>query len=292
MKRTLILLLLACSLSLRGLSQGYICIDNLPFTSLKDNDGHRRGKGGMVRYSGNYTFSLPSPNWRMTLSASYAAMDNTGEASLLNPDEMLNASVTFINVKPLSKRWSRIATIGGGVYADLDEVDWGSLVAVGSLTFAYRLNPHTSIGVGGGVTTTYGVPVVLPMFFLQWAGGGEWRVTASMKPFPDVRIVKPLGEAVRLELTAIEMEAMSATMRVVGKQRTYSTMMLRSAAELSVKLSPKMSFYGGVGSVWRRTSRLTRRSYGGFFDNFDFSQSNRYHFGTALRLSAGFRYGL
>ena len=37
----------------------------------------------------------------------------------LNPDNILNASLNISHVRPLSDKWSIIASVGGGVYASV-----------------------------------------------------------------------------------------------------------------------------------------------------------------------------
>lgn len=297
--RVLSIVLLA-SLSLQGFCQGYVNYDYLPSSSFKDKEGNGHGSGSLQRISGRCTIPLlrklnerSQPTaWGMTLSASYGMMDNKGEARELNPDRVLNASFTVSHLRPLSERWSLMASLGCGIYAAPDEVRWQSLLANGSFIFAYRLHGNLSIGIGGGLTNSYGVPIIMPMCYLNWRTNGRYEVTIDIANAPKVQVATQAGKAVRLELTAIEMDGMSAVMRVDGKQKIYSSTMIRSGLNASFRLFGKASVYVGVGGAWLRSTKITDRNLKSFFKSFsDDGDKDKCSFGTSLRFSVGFRYG-
>lgn len=289
--------LLAC-FSLWGFCQGYMNYDYLPSSTFKDKEGNKHGSGDLQKISGRYTIPLSrklnernQPTvWSMTLSASYGMMDNKGEAQNLNPNRVLNTSFTVSNLRPLSRRWSLITSLGCGIYADPDEVRWQSLLANGAFIFVYRLRNNLSIGIGGGLTNSYGVPIIMPMGYLNWKTNGRYEVTIDIANAPKIQVATQAGKAVRLELTAIEMDGMSAVMRVDGKQKIYSSTMIRSGLNASFRFSGKARFYTGVGGVWLRSTRKTDRNLKSFFKSLS-DDGDKYHFGTTLRLSVGFRYG-
>lgn len=300
MSNRILLSLLLAGMSLQGLCQGYVDYDYMPSSSFKDKEGNRYGSGNLQRISGRYTLPLSrklnarnQPTaWGMTLSASYAIMENGGEACELNPDRVLNTSLTVSHLRPLSRRWSLLASLGCGIYAVPADIRWHSLLANGAFIFVYRLRENLSIGVGGGLTNSYGVPIVMPMGYLNWRTNSRYEVIIDVANALKVQVATQAGKAVRLELTAIEMDGMSAVMRVDGKQKLYSSTMIRSGLDASFRLIGKASIYAGVGGVWLRSSDVTERNLKSFFKSLsDDDEENKYRFAPALRFSVGFRYG-
>ena len=155
MRSKLLLISLLASFRLSGFSQGYVNYDYLTSSSLKDKDGNKYGESNLQRISGRYTIPLSRTmneskqptGWSMTLAASYGMMDNRDGAQDWNPDRILNASLSVAHVRPLSERWSLIASLGGGIYASPDEVSWQSLLASGAFIFVYRVRDNFSVGV-------------------------------------------------------------------------------------------------------------------------------------------------
>lgn len=300
MSNRVIWTVLLVSLSLRSFCQGYVNYDHLPSSTFKDKEGNKHGSGSLQRISGRYTIPLSRHQnernqptaWGMTLSASYGIMDNEGEARELNPDHVLNTSLTVSHMRPLSERWSLIASLGCGIYSAPDEIRWQSLLANGSFIFAYRLRDNLSIGIGGGLTNSYGVPIIMPMGYLNWKTNGRYEVTIDIANAPKIQVATQAGKAVRLELTAIEMDGMSAVTRVDGKQKIYSSTMIRSGLNASFRLLGKASVYAGVGGAWLRSTEITDRNLKSFFKSLsDDGDKGKYRFCTSLRFSVGFRYG-
>lgn len=297
MRNRVLLVVLLASYSLRGLCQGYVNYDYLPSSSFKDKEGNKQGSGNLQKISGRYTIPLSrklngrnqSTAWSMTLSASYGMMDNKGEAHILNPNRVLNTSLAVSNLRPLSKRWSLITSLGCGIYAEPDEIRWQSLLANGSFIFAYRLRDNLSIGIGGGLTNSYGVPIIMPMGYLNWKTNGWYEVTIDIANAPKIQVATQVGKAVRLELTAIEMDGMSAVMQMDGKQKIYSSTMIRSGLNASFRLFGKASVYAGLGGVWRRSTKITDRNLKSFFKSLG-DDGDKYLFGTSFRFSVGFRH--
>ena len=289
---------MACS-SLTGFCQGFINYENVASTTLKDKAGNKYGTGDLQRINGRVSFPLSrslnvrnQPTaWGLTLSASYGKMNNEGDARKLNPDEVLNTTLTVSHLRPLSERWSMMASLGAGIYAMPDEIRWRSILANGAVFFIYRLHDNLSLGVGGGITNSYGVPLLLPMGYLKWQTEGRYNVIIDIANAPKVQVTTEIGKACRLELTAIEIDGMSAVMNVDGEHKLYSSTMLRSGLTASLRVFEKASVYAGVGGVWKRSSRITDRNMKSFFKKFN-DDTDRYNFGPSLRLSVGFQYGL
>lgn len=280
-------------------AQGFIETDYLTRSEMSDNGGAKHGNGDMLRVKGRCTLPLSvkvnegsQPTmWSATLAASYATMNNEGEALTINPDEIVNASLNISHVRPLSSHWQLIASLGAGVYAQPSEVAWRSILANGAAIFAYKFSDNLSAGFGVGLTNSYGVPMIMPMGYLSWRTGGNVRVQVDMASGMSVKVSTALGKRFTLELTAIEIDGMSAVRRIDGKSKIYSTMMMRSTLSPSLNLSKKLKLRFGIGGTWLRSVRLTDRNLKGFVNSFG-DDDGKYRFRPSLRLSAGVSYGL
>ena len=126
------------------LGQASISYDYMPGSSLRDESGNKYGSGSMMVVSGRYNLPISVKHdekgrlvaWSATLNGAYGTLDNKGQARELNPDKIVNASLNISHVRPLSDRWSIIASIGGGIYAPQHEVTAKSVLANGGVIFA------------------------------------------------------------------------------------------------------------------------------------------------------------
>lgn len=77
--------------------------------------------------------------WTVSIQGSLYDLRGTGEGANQNPDDILNASVNVTHIRPLSERWSIIATLGFGIYSAPDEISWSSVLANGGCLFIYAV---------------------------------------------------------------------------------------------------------------------------------------------------------
>jgi hypothetical protein len=218
----LVLWLAAWPFCCRG--QGYISYDYLPESSLKDDLGNEYGSGSLMMVSGRYNLPLSVRHddkgrlvaWSATVNAAYGVFHNKGQARELNPDNLLNASLNISHIRPLSDKWSIIASVGGGVYAPLDGVSMKTLLANGAIIFVYKLRKNLDLGIGAGLTNSYGIPMILPMMYFSWRNAGRYELKVDMSSGMKVSVATWLNKKLKLELTALDMDGMSAVMEVDG----------------------------------------------------------------------------
>lgn len=281
-----------------GFCQGVFNSEYVPSSSLKGRDGGKHGSGDLLRLSARHSVQISremdggrlARAWVATVSAAYAIQGGKGEARDINPRRILNANLTLSHQRALPGRWSILASAGFGVYAPDNEIRWHSILANGSFIFAYRLRGNLSVGVGGGLTNSYGPPIVIPMGYLNWKTGGKYELTVDVANAPKIKVATQAGERLRMELTAIEMNGMTAVAKIRGKEKIYSSTMLKSGLAVSLRIGGNADIYGSVGGVWLRSVRLTDRNLRGFFKSFG-SDGDRFRYRPSFNCGIGLRCG-
>lgn len=282
----------------QGFCQGVFNSEYVSSSSLKDRDGGKHGSGDLLRLSARHSVQISremdggrlARAWAATVSAAYAIQGRKGEAREINPGRILNANLTLSRQRALSGRWSILASAGFGVYAPDNEIRWHSILANGSLIFAYRLCENLSVGLGGGLTNSYGPPIMIPMGYLKWKTGGKYELTVDVANAPKIKVATQVGGRLRMELTAIEMNGMTAVAKIRGKQKIYSSTMLRSGLAALLRIGGNADIYGSVGGVWLRSVRLTDRNLGSFFKSLG-GDGDKFRYSPSLSCGIGLRYG-
>ena len=181
------------------LSQGYIEGGLIPNRDFQDDDKNRLGAASEWQISGRYTipFSVKTNEngqpivWAGTVSGQYVKMNNHDGACEVNPHDVLNLSLNVSHRRPLSERWYMMASIGAGIYSAPDEIAFRSVLANGGIVFAYKWRNNLDIGLGAGLTNSYGVPLVMPMGYLKWTTTGKYEIDVeavnALKPKSVIR---------------------------------------------------------------------------------------------------------
>lgn len=291
--------LIIASLATYGYGQGYIQYDYIPTSTLKDGLNNPYGSGNIQIMSGNCNIPLSVKHnaekqpivWNTTLRFAYATLENQGQAKELNPDDILNGSLNLTHIRPISKKWNLIASIGGGIYSPTNEISAKSILANGGIIFVYDLNRNLKLGAGIGVTNSYGVPMVMPMLYLSWQKTGKYEFKIDMSNGMKVSSSVWLYRMLKLELTALEVDGMSAVVNTGGQSRIYSTVMLRSHLSPSFHFNKHIELYASVGGNWLRGITLSERSMKGFFNAMkNDREEDKLRFDVALRVSTGVRF--
>lgn len=282
-----------------GYGQGYIQYDYIPASTLKDGLDRQHGSGNMQIVSGGYNIPLSMKYndekqpvvWSANVRLAYGTLANRGEARTFNPDNLFNGSLNLTHIRPISKKWGFIASVGGGIYAATDEISPKSILANGGIVFVYKWNKNLSIGAGVGLTNSYGIPMVMPMMYLSWQKTGRYAfkidVSGGLKMSASVR----LNRLMRVELVALEMDGMSTVRDIGGKSQIYSTVMLKSYVCPSFRIGKHIELYAGIGGNWLRGIKMSERSLKGFLNALkDDNEEDDLRFGVALRTSAGVRF--
>lgn len=284
---------------IKSLAQSYIKYDYL-FSSRFKEEGKKDklGSGDLMKISGGYTlpFSVKQNElgqvtaWSATLGGSYSILENKGMASELNPDKVLNANLNISHIRPLSRKWSLVASIGGGIYSEPDNVSWKSVLINGGVIFIYKVSNKLDVGIGAGITNSYGTPIAMPMAYLKLNLTGKYEVKIDVSNKIEIAGIAKFGDKFHLKLVAMEMDGISAVMENDGKSMIYSSVMMRSFLSPEFKFGKSSTVFLGGGAVWTRSSKLSERTLKSFWNNFKNDDDDLY-FKPAGYLTLGFRYG-
>lgn len=111
-------------------AQVVIKTEYIASSSYRDENNNQVGeKGNFTSIQGGLQIpvlvkmnELNQPTaWAVALQGSYTSMHNQDLSTDYCLNELLNPQLVLIHTRPLSARWSIIATLGGGIYTDLSE---------------------------------------------------------------------------------------------------------------------------------------------------------------------------
>jgi len=278
-------------------AQGFIATEYMPASSFKDEAGNKLGSGDLLKVSGRYTLPLSLKQneagqpimWSASIGGTYAVLDNKNMVLDINPDEVLNASLNLNHVRPLSEKWYLIASLGGGVYSAPDAITWRSILVNGGVIFVYKCRQNLDIGIGAGVTNSFGVPIIMPMVFVNWKLTGNYEVGVNLSSGMEISAAVKFGERFKLRLVALEMDGISSVVDVEGKSMIYGSAMIRSYLCPEYRIGRKTCLYLGAGGNWLRSAKLTNRTLKGFAKSFS-SDEKEPNFYPSVYLTAGIRY--
>lgn len=269
--------------------------DYLSTSALNDRYNNTYGDGNLSLISGRFNLPLSfkmnekrQPTmWNATLNMKYGILDNDGEARFYNPNKIINSGITFSHIRPINNQWFMIASLGAGIYAPHDYIRLNSILANGGLVFVYTMRNYLKIGFGGGLTTSFGAPMVMPMVYVSWERKGKYQFNIDFMGRLKVSASTFINPKLKLELVGLEMDGISAVMKINGKSKIYSSTMLKSYLGATFQIDKHMGISVSAGVDWRRTAKLRDRKINELFDFRD--KTDRY-FGTSFRSTVSIHY--
>lgn len=280
-------------------AQSYIETGYTPSRSFIDKNRNKHGSGDLWQTKGRYSFPISTkmnPNgqpvvWAGTVSGMYALMNNEGYAAEYNPGQILNLSFNVSHIRPLSKKskkWYIISSLGAGIYSAPNDIAWRSILVNGAVVFAYRLHKNLDVGVGAGLTNSFGVPLVMPMTFLKWTSSGKFEIKVESMGNINASAAYRFNE--RFKLAAVcNMDGMSSVFRKDGKNKIYSVMRMRAFLQPELRVGKRSAIYLNAGGELFHSVNITNMSIKGFADNF--TKNDRWKFRQTFNVMAGFKYG-
>ncbi|MDR1557853.1 MAG: DUF6268 family outer membrane beta-barrel protein [Tannerellaceae bacterium] len=292
----LVLLVLGTSYNVHA--QAYFKSEYATASSFKDeNNQETGGSGDMFKLQGGFSLPLSYKQYdngrvkalAVSLDAAYGIFNNKGISTDLHPDNILNTTVSLTYLTPISNKWSLLAVLGGGVYSDPSKITAKSILGSGGALFVYHILDNLDIGVGVGVTNSYGVPMALPMGYINWHMDGKYEVRVNMLENMEISGAVKFNDWFKLRLIGFELDGMSAVMDVDGESKLFGTMSMKSGLQADFKIGKQSSIQITGGGNWYRDAVVVNRSIKDYFRWFgrEFDPS----FKTAGYFSIGYKYG-
>lgn len=262
-----------------------------------DNNQETGGSGDMFKVQGGFSLPLSVKQYdngrvkmlAVSVDASYGIFNNKGISTDLHPEKILNTTLSLTYLTPISSKWSILAVLGGGVYSDPSHITGKSILGSGGALFVYHILNNLDIGIGVGVTNSYGVPMALPMGYVNWQIDGKYEVKVNMLENMEISGAVRLNDWFKLRLIGFEMDGMSAVMDVDGKSKLFGTVSMKSGLQADFKIGKQSSIQVTGGGNWYRDAVLVNRTIKDYFRWF----GNEYDpsFKTSGYFSIGYKYG-
>lgn len=290
--------LCACVASAQTLEVSNAVISSSDYTDSRDNV---LGNGWIDQLRASYTFPISTRLtddkkpvvWRGVLRGTYSHLANNGMAAAYNPDNILNATANVMHIRPIASQWTLIATAGVGIHTAFDDITWRDISVNAAAIFSYKHSYKLDYGIGAALITTYGWPLVLPMPYVRWHSGaateapkpGTWGFDVNFMGHFQAVASTYLTKDIALKVNLLEMESTFANMKTDGKWKVYSSTTMQSSVCPSLRLASG-TLSAAFGVAWQRSTRISDRSYSGFFKGFN--HNRRRDFGTAVYVSVGY----
>lgn len=268
-------------------------------SKYKDIDNQKTGgKGDALILSGMaqipFYLKMDENNhptaWGIVLGGSYTNLSNKYIPKELSPSEILNAQLSLIHLRPISKKWSILAGAGVGFYtahADLSDITMKNILGHGALTFIWHLRDNLDVGAGLAVNTSFGYPMAFPAFYANWRLDDRYEVNVEMMNAFEISAGVKFNDMFKLKLMS-SVNGSLALEKINGKDMMFSHQYIVAGLRPEFKFS-KLSALVTVGISADRTAYYEERSLKAFFKTM--GRENDPHFTTAPYFSATLRYG-
>lgn len=291
----IISIILSVALTQTAIAQVFIKTEYIPPSSYRDENNNKvGGKGDFMSIQGSLQipvsvkmneFNQPTA-WALALQGSYASMQNQDLSTDYCLNKLLNAQLVLMHTRPLSKRWSIIAMLGGGIYTDLSEFSGKCILGQGGVLFVRKMNPNLDLGGGVAINNVLGFPMAFFALYLDWHKNGKYEFNLSMASKFEISAGMKLNPKLKLRLVG-EANGMSAVVEKDGESKifvhNYSTIRLQPELKVGKLLTAQMS--AGISLI--RDVYFQDRTIKAFYADVE----DYPHFGVAPYVSVGLKYG-
>lgn len=279
-------------------AQMLVKTEYLTRSSFMEDEENKIGSGDLLKISGRYSMPLSVKRyesgrpimWIVSAVGSYGILNNKGMAKEANPNNILNVSLNLAHTRPISDKWYLIMSSGLGIYSVPDAISTKSILFNGGVIFIRKIRNTLDLGIGLGLTNSYGIPLAMPMSIIKWELPGKYEVNADIANGMEISISVKLTDKLKLKLIAMELDGMSSIMNIEEKSMIYATTIMKSYLSVEYKPNRSVIFYIGAGSAWMRSVTITNRNLKDFFSNL-FHNNRKLDFKGTTYITAGLRYG-
>ncbi len=233
MRIFLLTILILAALTSRVCAQINIKAEYIGWSDYRDRVNDRiEGKGDAKIVSGNVQIPFSRKlnenkrltMWGMAISGMYTSFGDKKLPRNVSPEEILNGQISLTHIRPISRNWSMLASLGAGVYmahTDISKIRMKDVLGSGALVFIWHLKDNLSVGGGLAVNTSFGYPMAFPAFYVNWELAGQYHVRVSMMNAFEISGGMQLNKNFNLDLVA-EMSGALALEKIDGKEMMFS----------------------------------------------------------------------
>lgn len=263
----------------------------------KDEKDQRVGdsKGSAIVYQGAVNIPLSTkvdrnkrPTiWSVSVGGSYAKLDNSNFTEPLVIDEIMNLGLSLNHFRPLSTKWSMLASLGGGAFmpsTKFSEIRFKNMLASGSLIFIHHFSPTFQLGGGIALNNSFGFPMAFPALYLNWVTQGRFGVKVSLMDGLSLSVNYNVNKSLGLSFVT-EMSGQMALLEQEGKDKIFSHQYIIVGLRPEIRLGKRVSIPITMGISAMRPAEISSRSLKSMFDD------KGYYFQVAPHASAGLKIG-
>ena len=189
-------------------------------------------------------------------------------------------------VRPISKKWLLLTTVGAGVYTSSD-VKLKNVLGQGGVIFIRQFKSNLSLGAGLAVNNTFGYPMVFPAIYFDWSTEGRYQIKVSMLNAMEVSAGMKMNKYLNLRIVA-EMNGSLALLEREGKDTMFSQQFIIVGLQPEVSMGNSFSITATAGVSCSRIAYYTTRTLKAFFE--DMSKDTDPYFKPAMYVSVGMKY--
>lgn len=262
----------------------------------KDEEGQKTGGKGDLRFiEGGINIPVSQKMnernqptvWMISAGGSYTSMNNKNLQSYIDIDHILNLQLNVTNIRPISKRWLLLTTIGGGVYAASADIRLKNILGQGGTIFIRQFKPNLSLGAGLAINNTFGYPMLFPAIYFDWSTEGRYQIKVSMLNAMEVSAGIRMNKYIDLNLVA-EMNGTLALVERNGEDAMFSQQFIIVGLQPELTVGTSFSVVATAGVSCSRIAYYTNRTLKAFFK--DMSKEIDPYFKPALYISMGMKY--
>lgn len=298
MRTNLILLLFAIITANSASAQIQIKSEYIPRSSYRNIDNEKvGGEGDMKTIQGKIQLpisvkmdSLNRPTaWAVGLGASYASLGNKDLSSDLCLSEILNTQIGLIHLRPISPKWSIMATLGVGVYtSNLKNISFDHMLAQGGILFIRHTKKNIDWGVGAAINNALGYPMLFPSLYFDWKLTGRYQFKVS---FYDAFLASASMDfnkgKYRLSLVGLS-NGLSSLTKKDGEKVVFVNRYSSVGIQPEVFITKSFSVLMNCGVTVMREAYFQKRTIKTFF----FEEDKYPNFSTTAYFSIGIKYGI
>lgn len=254
-------------------------------SSYRMQDGeHSKGvgnsEGSSIVYQGgiNIPLSVKMDNtnrpkaWMLGAAAAYVTLNNKNFTEDLVLDKILNYGIGITHIRPISKKWSFLVSVGAGVYTSKlkpADLHFRNVLGSAGALFICKIRPNLELGGGLALNNSFGVPMLFPAFYLNWLLEGRFKVNVSLKDGLALSASYVVAKWLDLGVAA-EMNGQMAVIDRGGSDYLFTHQYFIFGLRPEFRLSSKVSIPFTLGMHAMRSAEYKERSLKYMFKGNDY----------------------